>query len=151
MRADVTPEIRDAARAARRGAASGRPEQGWTVTVANVQAGQGYNRHGGWTLLVAWETDAGAWRNLTLYDGFAYVQVEGGQQKVVGPLEFTGFRTPVGGNVDAHAATWTYEGDRVDHRRLPRARRLGQGLRHADAHERHPEPRRQLLQRHDLH
>ena len=27
-----------------------------SVTVADVQAGRGYNRHGGWTLLVAWET-----------------------------------------------------------------------------------------------
>ena len=49
------------------------------VTVANVQAGRGYNRHGGWTLLVAWESSTAAWRNLTLFDGFAFVQVEAGQ------------------------------------------------------------------------
>ena len=111
-RADVTPEIRDAAATARRRRArSGRSQKLLTVTVADVQAGRGYNRHGGWTLLVAWETPAGAWRNLTLYDGFAYVQVSGGQQLVVGPLDFTGFRTPAGGDVDAHAATWAYEGD----------------------------------------
>jgi large repetitive protein len=112
VRANVTPEIRDAAAAARRRRArSGRLQKLLTVTVADVQAGRGYNRHAGWTLLVAWETTTGAWRNLTLYDGFAYVQVSGGQQLVVGPLDFTGFRTPAGGDVDAHAATWAYEGD----------------------------------------
>ena len=40
---------------------------------------------------MAWETATAAWRNLTLYDGFAYVQVQGGEQKVVGPLDFSGF------------------------------------------------------------
>ena len=64
----------------------------------------------------------GAWRNLTLYDGFAYVQVAGGQQLVVGPLDFTGFQTPAGGDVDAHAATWAYEGDTRHQERLPGAR-----------------------------
>ena len=112
VRANVTQEIRDAAATARRRRArTGRSQKLLTATVADVQAGRGYNRHGGWTLLVAWETPTSAWRNLTLYDGFAYVQVSGGQQLVVGPLDFTGFRTPASGDVDAHAATWTYEGD----------------------------------------
>ena len=41
------------------------------------------------------------------------MQVAGGEEKVVGPLDFTGFKTPAGGDVDAHVATWTYEGDRA--------------------------------------
>ena len=113
VRADVTEEIGKAVLAARaRRGRSGRSEKTLSVTVADVQAGRGNNRHGGWTLLVAWEADDFAWRNITLYDGFAYVQVQGGEQKVVGPLDFTGFETPSGGDVDAHVATWAYEGDR---------------------------------------
>ena len=83
------------------------------VTVANVQAGRGFNRHGGWTLLVAWESPTAAFRNITLFDGFDFVQVEGGQELVVGPLNFQGFTTPSSGNVDARITTWTYEGDRA--------------------------------------
>ena len=117
VRADVTAEIDRAAvgarvRRVRRGRRTVR-QKTLNVTVADVQAGRGYNRHGGWTLLVAWETETHPYRNITLYDGFAYVQVEGGQQKVVGPLDFTGFQTPDGGDIDAHVATWAYEGDRA--------------------------------------
>ena len=32
---------------------------------------------------------------------------------MVGPLDFSGFETPASGQVNAHAATWTYEGDRA--------------------------------------
>ena len=114
VRADVTAEIAGGvARARVRRRRSGRQDKVLGVTVANVQAGTGYNRHAGWTLLVAYELPSAAWRNITLYDGFAYVQVEGGQQKVVGPLDFSGFETPASGQVDAHAASWTYEGDRA--------------------------------------
>jgi uncharacterized repeat protein (TIGR01451 family) len=84
-----------------------------SVTVANVQAGKGYNRHGGWTLLVVWQSPSAPWRNVTLFDGFAFVQVQGGEQLVVGPLDFTGFETPASGDVDAHVTSWTYEGDRA--------------------------------------
>jgi uncharacterized repeat protein (TIGR01451 family) len=110
VRADVTTEIRNGMQlATRRGRAGARLTN---VTVANVQAGRGYNRHGGWTLFVAWESPTAAWRNVTLFDGFDFVQVQGGQSLVVGPLDFTGFKTPASGRVDAHATTWTYEGDR---------------------------------------
>jgi uncharacterized repeat protein (TIGR01451 family) len=110
VRADVTPEISNSIQATRRRTAAGAGQV--AVTVANVQAGRGYNRHGGWSLLVAWENPTAAWRNLTLFDGFAFVQVQGGQQLVVGPLDFTGFETPTSGDVNAHVTTWTYEGDR---------------------------------------
>jgi uncharacterized repeat protein (TIGR01451 family) len=109
VRADVTPEIRAALSA-------GAPSQGGVTqidtTVANVQAGKGNNRHGGWTLVVMWADEAAPWRNLTLFDGFDFVQVKGGEELVVGPLKFSGFETASSGPVDAHVATWTYEGDR---------------------------------------
>ena len=110
VRADVTNELRAAFQASTRRTSGG--ARLVAATVANVQAGQGYNRHAGWTLQVVWESPSAAWRNLTLFDGFAFVQVQGGQQLVVGPLDFTGFATPASGDVDAHATTWTYEGDR---------------------------------------
>lgn len=111
VRADVTAEISRSIATTRRRTASGSKQV--LATVANVQAGRGYNRHGGWTLLVAWESDTAAWRNLTLFDGFAFVQVQANQELVVGPLDFTGFQTPTSGNVDAHATVWAYEGDRT--------------------------------------
>ena len=110
VRADVTNEIRAAVASTTRHSSRGASLV--DATVANVQAGIGNNRHGGWTLVVVWENNASPWRNLTLFDGFDFVQVQGGQQLVVGPLQFSGFKTPSSGNVDAHIATWTYEGDR---------------------------------------
>src|SRR4051812_27526461 len=114
VRANVTPEIQGGvAQAHMRRRRSGRADKVLTVTVADVQAGRGYNRHAGWTLLIAYELPSAPWRNITLYDGFAYVQVEAGKQLVVGPLDFSGFQTPAAGKVDAHVASWTYEGDRA--------------------------------------
>ena len=112
VRADVTNEISAALSTTRRRTRSGADEQ-LPITVANVQAGHGYNRHGGWNLLVVWQTPTAPWRDITLFDGFDFVQVSGGQQLVVGPLNFTGFSTPASGKVDAHLTTWTYEGDRA--------------------------------------
>ena len=111
VRADVTNEVSAAVSATKRRAHRGADKQ-LTVTVADVQAGKGYNRHGGWNLLVVWRSPTASWRNITIFDGFEFVQVEGGEQLVVGPLNFTGFSTPPSGKVDAHVTTWTYEGDR---------------------------------------
>jgi uncharacterized repeat protein (TIGR01451 family)/fimbrial isopeptide formation D2 family protein len=110
VRADVTSQLNNALLARkvrRRGANVSMP-----VTVANVQAGTGLNRYAGWNLIVVWETDSAPYRDVTLFDGFAWVQVQGGQQLVVGPLDFSGFQTPASGNVDAHVTTWATEGDR---------------------------------------
>lgn len=109
VRADVTSQVSAgvASRARRRGADESLP-----VTVANVQAGTGQNRYAGWNLIVVWETPTAPWRDVTLYDGFALVQVQAGQQLVVGPLNFTGFKTPADGKVDAHVTVWATEGDR---------------------------------------
>jgi large repetitive protein len=111
VRANVTTEVRNGIQVTKRRGRLG--AQLLSVTVANVQAGRGFNRHAGWNLLVAWESPTSAWRHVSIFDGFDFVQVQGGQQLVVGPLDFTGFETPASGAVDAHAITWTYEGDRA--------------------------------------
>jgi large repetitive protein len=111
VRAEVTNELQAGISATRRRTRSG--GRTLTVTVANVQAGKGYNRHGGWSLVVVWESPTARFRNITLFDGFEFVQVEGGQQLVVGPLDFKGFSTPASGPVDAHVTVWAYEGDRA--------------------------------------
>jgi large repetitive protein len=112
VRADVSAEVNAGLTVTKRRARRGADKQ-LTVTVANVQAGKGYNRHGGWNLLVVWQTPTAAFRDISIFDGFDFVQVEGGQELVVGPLNFTGFSTPASGKVDAHATSWTYEGDRA--------------------------------------
>jgi uncharacterized repeat protein (TIGR01451 family) len=110
VRADVTPEISAALLTRARRTARG--QDTLPITVANVQAGTGYNRYGGWNLVVVWETPTAPWRDVTLFDGFAFVQVQAGQQLVVGPLDFTGFQTPHSGPVDAQVTVWATEGDR---------------------------------------
>ena len=110
VRADVTSEI-NAGLANATHKSSG--DESIPVTVANVQAGIGYNRYAGWNLVVVWETATAPWRDVTLFDGFDFVQVQGGQQLVVGPLNFTGFQTPQSGKVDAHVTVWATEGDRA--------------------------------------
>ena len=99
---------------------------------------------------MVWEQPSAAFRDITLFDGFAWVQVEGGQQLVVGPLDFTGFQTPGSGNVDAHVTVWATEGDRGitgDYMSLGNQQRT---LRPADQAARRRSPGRQLLQQHDL-
>jgi uncharacterized repeat protein (TIGR01451 family) len=109
VRADVTPELQSARMFhVRKGH---RADLQSTITVANVQAGRGYNRSGGWNLTVIWENDAAAFRNVTLFDGFEFVQVQGGQQLVVGPVQVSGFQTPKTGSADARVGLWAYEGD----------------------------------------
>jgi large repetitive protein len=111
VRADVTAEINAglATRARRTGAGN----ETLPLTVANVQAGKGYNRYAGWNLIVVWAAPTASWRDVTLFDGFDFVQVQGGQQLVVGPLNFTGFQTPHSGKVDADVTVWATEGDRA--------------------------------------
>jgi large repetitive protein len=113
VRADVTAEVSAGVAAAGLQAHAAAKNDPITVTVANVQAGKGFNRYAGWNLIVVWETPTAAFRNITIFDGFEYVQVAGGQQLVVGPLNFTGFSTPPSGPVDAQVTTWTTEGDRT--------------------------------------
>ena len=80
--------------------------------VANLQAGIGNNRYGGWALNVVYDDPSEPFRNVTAWDGYRFVQVEGGELKVVGPLQLSGFKTRGTGDPDAHVGLWAYEGDR---------------------------------------
>jgi large repetitive protein len=111
VRADVTPEL--TAGLASRARRTARGQLTLPITVANVQAGTGYNRYAGWNLVVVWASPTAPWRDVTLFDGFDFVQVQAGDQLVVGPLDFTGFTTPANGKVDAQATVWATEGDRA--------------------------------------
>ena len=41
-----------------------------TYALANLQAGTGQNRYGGWSSVIAYEDDTAAARNLTIFDGY---------------------------------------------------------------------------------
>ncbi len=77
-----------------------------SYTVANVQAGTGGNRGGGWTLLVAYADADEPLRNLAVSDGFLKVA---GQALVTIPL--SGFKTPSSGAVKTEVGVTAYEGD----------------------------------------
>jgi uncharacterized repeat protein (TIGR01451 family) len=80
---------------------------GGTYTVANVQAGTGADRHAGWSLVVAYEDASQPARNLTIFDGFAQVAVNGHV-----PIDVSGFKTPLTGLVNTQIGIVAYEGDR---------------------------------------
>jgi large repetitive protein len=105
VRADVTSQLQDAVAAQPAGDVS------IPITVANVQAGTGFNRYAGWNIVVVWASPTAQFRNITLFDGFAFVQVQTSQHLVLGPLDATGFRTPASGDLNAHLAVWATEGD----------------------------------------
>jgi uncharacterized repeat protein (TIGR01451 family) len=117
VRADVTSQLENAiaggASAIARRARPRAGDQSIPITVANVQAGTGNNRYAGWNLIVVWQSPTAQFRNITLFDGFDFVQVQWGESLVVGPLDFTGFRTPHSENLDSHVTVWATEGDRT--------------------------------------
>ncbi len=77
-----------------------------TYALANLQAGTGQNRYGGWSLVIAYEDDTAAARNLTIFDG--YDTISTGNPKT---LTVSGFRTPSGGTVSSDVGVVAYEGD----------------------------------------
>ncbi|MCX6385131.1 MAG: hypothetical protein NTV40_00600 [Solirubrobacterales bacterium] len=77
-----------------------------TYTVANVQAGTGGNRSGGWTIVVAYADADEPLRNLAVNDGFLTVA---GQALVSIPV--SGFKTPATGAVKTEVGVVAYEGD----------------------------------------
>ena len=78
-----------------------------SYTVANVQAGTGEDRGGGWSIVVAYRDSDEPARNLTIFDGLE--SVGQGQTKTIG---VTGFQTPAAGQVKTELGFVTYEGDR---------------------------------------
>ena len=78
-----------------------------TYTVANLQAGTGANRYGGWSLVVAYEDPAEPLRNLSVNDGYAVVS--GSTPSV--STTIGGFLTPATGPVRSRLGAVVYEGD----------------------------------------
>jgi uncharacterized repeat protein (TIGR01451 family) len=80
-------------------------------TVANVQAGTGQDRYGGWSLVVVYRDAAAPVRNLTVFDGYAVVRRTPAADQRVG-VDVAGFLTPMSGPVRTEVTVVTYEGDR---------------------------------------
>ena len=78
-----------------------------TYTVANVQAGLGSNRNGGWALVIVLHDPSQPLRNLTVFDGFALVSPI--QPTVT--INVSGFITPAVGPVNTSVGFVSYEGD----------------------------------------
>ncbi len=77
-------------------------------TVADVQAGTGEDRYGGWTLVVAYRDRLAPARNLTIFDGLVTINSGDPPRQVV----VDGFRTPLSGPVHSTLGLTAYEGDR---------------------------------------
>jgi hypothetical protein len=77
-------------------------------TVADVQAGTGEDRYGGWSLIVAYSDPAAAPRSIRVYGGLASIVAS------EAPLQIavTGLETPPAGAVSARVGVVAYEGDR---------------------------------------
>jgi uncharacterized repeat protein (TIGR01451 family) len=75
--------------------------------VANVQAGTGQDRYGGWTLVVAYHDSNEPPRNLTVDDGFVTI----GSSSKDTTIPISGFRTPPSGAVRTTLGFVAYEGD----------------------------------------
>jgi uncharacterized repeat protein (TIGR01451 family) len=75
--------------------------------VANVQAQLGSNVYAGWALVVVYQSPSQPSRNLTVFDGYAFIK--NGDPAVNIPIN--GFLTPPSGPVDAKVGVVAYEGD----------------------------------------
>ena len=80
-------------------------------SVADVQAGTGEDRYGGWSLVVAFLDAGEPVRNLTIFDGYAVVRRSPSSDQRVS-LDVSGFLTPLTGPVRTDVSVVTYEGDR---------------------------------------
>ena len=77
-------------------------------TVADVQAGTGEDRYGGWSLVVAYRDSDAPARNLTIFDGLQNVT----KAKPALTIGVTGFQTPATGPVKTNLGFVSFEGDR---------------------------------------
>ena len=67
-----------------------------TVTVADVQAGTGTGRFGGWGLLVAYADPTQPYRRVNVYDGLLTVQTGQALSSSIGPFQAPSTGTPYG-------------------------------------------------------
>ena len=72
----------------------------------NVAAGTGFDRYGGWSLVIAYQDPTAPLRNLTVFDGFSEVGSNSDETITVGP-----FVAPQLGPVDTRLGMVAYEGD----------------------------------------
>lgn len=79
-----------------------------TYTIANLQAGTGADRYGGWSLVIAYRLADAPLRNLTVFDGYATVSSANNNIS----FDVSGFLTPPSGPVRTRLGTVVYEGDR---------------------------------------
>lgn len=77
-------------------------------TVADVQAGTGEDRYGGWSLVVAYRDPDQPARNLTIFDGLQNVT----KSKPSITIGVSGFQTPAAGPVRTNLGFISFEGDR---------------------------------------
>ena len=78
-----------------------------TYTVANVQATTGTNFYAGWSLVVVYRAPGEPARNLTVFDGYAVINI--GDPPLNIPI--SGFAAPPAGPVNAKIGVVGYEGD----------------------------------------
>src|SRR5262245_147782 len=81
-------------------------------TVANIQATTGTDQHGGWALVIVYQDADAPAKNLSVFDGFAFVSPTGTPADQTVPITVSGFQTPPTGPVNANIGFITYEGDR---------------------------------------
>lgn len=79
-----------------------------SYTAANIQAGTGEDRYGGWSLVVAYRNSEEPARNLTIFDGLETVTAS----NPAATIGVSGFRTPASGPVRTSLGFVSYEGDR---------------------------------------
>ncbi len=91
------------------------PDKFGTYQVANVEAAEGLMAHdqdvgtaGGWQIVFVYESPTAPAKNITLFDGYAHVT------NIVNnfDINFSGFQTTPGGNVNANIVLGALEGDR---------------------------------------
>ncbi|WP_305785344.1 Ig-like domain-containing protein [Symbioplanes lichenis] len=80
-------------------------------TVANVQATQNDSRYAGWALVIAYRNPAEPVRNLSIFDGFGYINSSGTPATPSVDITVSGFQTPPTGTVKSKIGTVAYEGD----------------------------------------
>ena len=80
-----------------------------TYTVANVQAGTGTDRYGGWSLVVAYLDASEEVNWVSVYDGFESTGFGGSASST--DVVLNGFQTPASGTVAAKFGMVSYEGE----------------------------------------
>ncbi|GIJ02133.1 hypothetical protein Sya03_14850 [Spirilliplanes yamanashiensis] len=78
-----------------------------TYWAADIQAARNDDRYAGWALVVAYRNPAEKVRNLTVFDGFGFINQ--GANTLTIPV--VGFQTPPTGDVRSKIGTVVYEGD----------------------------------------